>query len=43
MLCPLCSGAVLLIGEPAKPKKKSLLERVVGETVRMKLSGLLRR
>ena len=43
MLCPLCSGAVLLMGESAKVKKKSFLERVVGETVKMKLSGLLRR
>jgi hypothetical protein len=42
-LCPICSGAVLPIGESAKPKKKSFLERVVGETVKMKLSGLLRR
>jgi hypothetical protein len=43
MLCPICSGAVEPIGGPGKTKKKSLLERVVGETVRMKLSGLLRR
>jgi hypothetical protein len=43
MLCPVCSGAVELIGGPAKTKKKSLLERVVGETVKMKISGLLRR
>jgi hypothetical protein len=43
MLCPLCSGAVEIIGAPAKTKKKSLLERMVGETVKMKLSGLLRR
>jgi pSer/pThr/pTyr-binding forkhead associated (FHA) protein len=42
-LCPLCSGAVELIGAPAKTRKKSLLERMVGETVKMKLSGLLRR
>ena len=43
MLCPICSGTVDIIGGSAKAKKKSLLERVVGETVRMKLSGLLRR
>jgi pSer/pThr/pTyr-binding forkhead associated (FHA) protein len=43
MLCPICSGAVEIIGGPAKAKKKSLLERVVGETVKMKISGLLRR
>jgi len=43
MLCPLCSGTVELIGGPAKSKKKSFLERMVGETVKMKLSGLLRR
>jgi len=43
MLCPLCSGVVEIIGAPAKTKKKSLLERMVGETVKMKLSGLLRR
>jgi hypothetical protein len=42
-LCPICSGPVLPIGGQAKPKKKSLLERVVGETVKMKLSGILRR
>jgi pSer/pThr/pTyr-binding forkhead associated (FHA) protein len=42
-LCPICSGAVEIIGGPVKPKKKSLLERVVGETVKMKLSGILRR
>jgi pSer/pThr/pTyr-binding forkhead associated (FHA) protein len=42
-LCPLCSGAVQLIGGEAKPKKKSFLERMVGETVKMKLSGILRR
>jgi len=42
-LCPICSGAVEIIGAPVKAKKKSLLERVVGETVRMKLSGILRR
>jgi hypothetical protein len=42
-LCPLCSGAVLPIGEPAKAKKKSILERIVGETVKMKLSDILRR
>jgi hypothetical protein len=43
MLCPLCSGTVELIGGSAKTKKKSLLERIVGETVKMKISGLLRR
>jgi pSer/pThr/pTyr-binding forkhead associated (FHA) protein len=43
MLCPICSGAVEIIGGAAKSKKKSLLERVVGETVKMKISGLLRR
>jgi pSer/pThr/pTyr-binding forkhead associated (FHA) protein len=42
-LCPLCSGTVDIIGGSAKPKKKSFFERVVGETVKMKLSGLLRR
>lgn len=43
-LCPLCSGTVELIGAgPAKQKKKSLLERLVGETVKMKISGLIRR
>ena len=30
-------------GGPAKPKKKSLLARIVGETVKMKLSGIIRR
>ncbi len=43
MLCPLCSGTVQPIGGPTKPKKKSLLSRIVGETVKMKLSGLIRR
>lgn len=43
MLCPVCSGTVEIIGGPAKSKKKSFLERMVGETVKMKLSGLLRR
>lgn len=43
MLCPICSGAVQLIGAPVKAKKKSLLERIVGETVKMKLSGLIRK
>ena len=43
MLCPICSGAVEVIGGPVKTKKKSLLERLVGETVKMKLSGLIRR
>lgn len=42
-LCPVCSGVVELIGGPVKAKKKSLLERIVGETVKMKLSGLIRR
>ena len=42
-LCPICSGAVETIGAQAKTKKKSFLERVVGDTVRMKLSGILRR
>jgi len=42
-LCPICSGSVELIGGPVKAKKKSLLERVVGETVKMKLSSILRR
>jgi hypothetical protein len=42
-LCPVCSGPVELIGGPAKPKKKSLFERIVGETVKMKLSGIIRR
>lgn len=44
MLCPICSGAVQLIGgAPVKSKKRSLLARIVGETVKMKLSGLIRR
>lgn len=43
MLCPICSGPVELIGGPVKAKKKSLFERLVGETVKMKLSGLIRR
>ena len=42
-LCPICSGTVELIGSSGKTKKKSLLERIVGETVKMKLSGILRR
>jgi len=42
-LCPVCSGAVDIIGGSAKTRKKSLIERMVGETVKMKLSGLLRR
>ncbi|HWC58142.1 MAG TPA: FHA domain-containing protein [Verrucomicrobiae bacterium] len=42
-LCPICSGAVQPIGATAKTKKKSFLQRVVGDTVRMKLSGILRR
>jgi pSer/pThr/pTyr-binding forkhead associated (FHA) protein len=42
-LCPICSGTVEPIGGPAKAKKKSLFERIVGETVKMKLSGLIRR
>lgn len=41
-LCPICSGMVQLIGGPVKGKKKSLFERIVGETVKMKLSGLIR-
>lgn len=43
MLCPICSGPVGPLGGPTKAKKKSLLERIVGETVKMKLSGLIRR
>jgi hypothetical protein len=43
MLCPICSGTVLRLGEAPKAKKKSILERIVGETVKMKLSGILRR
>lgn len=43
LLCPICSGTVELIGGPVKAKKKSLLERIVGETVKMKLSSLIRR
>jgi pSer/pThr/pTyr-binding forkhead associated (FHA) protein len=43
MLCPICSGPVELIGGPAKGKKKSLFARIVGETVKMKLSGIIRR
>jgi pSer/pThr/pTyr-binding forkhead associated (FHA) protein len=42
-LCPICSGAVEPIGGPTKTRKKSLLERIVGETVKMKLSGIIRR
>jgi pSer/pThr/pTyr-binding forkhead associated (FHA) protein len=42
-LCPVCSGAVEPIGGPEKTKKKSFFERIVGETVKMKLSGILRR
>jgi pSer/pThr/pTyr-binding forkhead associated (FHA) protein len=42
-LCPICSGTVDIIGGSGKTKKKSLLERIVGETVKMKLSGLIRR
>jgi pSer/pThr/pTyr-binding forkhead associated (FHA) protein len=42
-LCPICSGTVEPIGGPAKTKKKSLFERIVGETVKMKLSGIIRR
>ncbi|HEX4263202.1 MAG TPA: FHA domain-containing protein [Verrucomicrobiae bacterium] len=41
-LCPICSGTVEPIGGPTKAKKKSLLERIVGETVKMKLSGIIR-
>ena len=43
MLCPVCSGPVGPLGGPVKPKKKSLLSRIVGETVKMKLSGIIRR
>lgn len=39
-LCPICSSAVEPIGGGPK-KKKSLLSRV-GETVKMKLSGIIR-
>jgi pSer/pThr/pTyr-binding forkhead associated (FHA) protein len=42
-LCPICSGTVVPIGGTVKAKKKSLLERIVGETVKMKLSGIIRR
>jgi pSer/pThr/pTyr-binding forkhead associated (FHA) protein len=42
-LCPICSGAVEPIGAPVKPRKKSFFERIVGETVKMKLSGIIRR
>lgn len=42
-LCPICSGAVEPIGGQAKPKKKGFFERIVGETVKMKLSGIIRR
>lgn len=41
--CPICSGPVVPIGAPTKAKKKSLFERIVGETVKMKLSGIIRR
>lgn len=40
-LCPICSSPVEVIGAAPK-KKKSLLSRV-GETVKMKLSGIIRR
>jgi pSer/pThr/pTyr-binding forkhead associated (FHA) protein len=43
LLCPICSGAVQLINGPVKQKKKSLLQRIIGETVKMKLSGIIRR
>src|ERR1700722_14782901 len=43
MLCPVCSGPVGPLGGPVKPKKKSLFARIVGETVKMKLSGIIRR
>ncbi len=42
-LCPICSGSVLLIGDAPKPRKKGLLERIVGETVKMKISDIIRR
>jgi hypothetical protein len=41
LLCPICSGAVTMIGQPEQPKKRSLFSRV-GETVRMKLTRTLR-
>jgi pSer/pThr/pTyr-binding forkhead associated (FHA) protein len=41
LLCPICSAPVKLIGEPEKPKKRSIFSRV-GETVRMKLTRTLR-
>lgn len=43
LLCPHCSGAVEPLHGPAKTKKKSFFERIVGETVKMKLSGIIRR
>jgi pSer/pThr/pTyr-binding forkhead associated (FHA) protein len=42
-LCPICSGPVEIIGGPSTKKKKSIFERIVGETVKMKLSGIIRR
>ena len=41
-LCPICSGNVEPLGGVVAPKKKSLLERV-GETVKLKLTGIIRR
>lgn len=41
LLCPICSNAVKLIGEPDKPKKRSLFARV-GETVKLKLTRTMR-
>lgn len=41
LLCPICSNSVKLIGEPEKPKKRSIFARV-GETVRMKLTRTMR-
>ncbi|MEY2466368.1 MAG: hypothetical protein QOD03_889 [Verrucomicrobiota bacterium] len=42
MLCPICSHAVEPIGGPVRPKKKSLISRVT-ETVKLKLTGIIRR
>jgi hypothetical protein len=41
LLCPICSNAVKLIGEPDKPKKRSLFARV-SETVKLKLTRTMR-
>jgi hypothetical protein len=40
LLCPECSQPVKLVGEPDKPKKRSIFARV-GETVKLKLTRTL--